>query len=101
MAKIQIFVFGLNKVGKTTLVEYLREKKFVPQSPTIGVSISQIIFQNLTMEFTDVGGQKQFRQMWEEHLKQPHVLVYVIDASDRDEDRVQDGRFELHKLLKK
>ncbi len=100
MAKINIFVFGLNKVGKTTLVEYLREKKFIPQSPTIGVSISQIIFANLTMEFTDVGGQKQFRQMWEEHLKQPHVLVYVIDASDRDEDRVQDGRFELHKLLK-
>jgi ADP-ribosylation factor related protein 1 len=100
MAKINIFVFGLNKVGKTTLVEYLREKKFIPQSPTIGVSISQIIFANLTMEFTDVGGQKQFRQMWEEHLKQPHVLVYVIDASDRDEARVQDGRYELHKLLK-
>ncbi len=100
MAKINIFVFGLNKVGKTTLVEYLREKKFIPQSPTIGVSITQIIFANLTMEFTDVGGQKQFRQMWEEHLKQPHVLVYVIDASDRDEDRVQDGRYELHKLLK-
>ncbi|MBN2153118.1 MAG: hypothetical protein JW839_16820 [Candidatus Lokiarchaeota archaeon] len=87
-------------MGKTTLVEYLREKKFVPQSPTIGVSISQIIFANLTMEFTDVGGQKQFRQMWEEHLKQPHVLVYVIDAADRDEERVQDGRYELHKLLK-
>ncbi|NMC05501.1 MAG: GTP-binding protein [Candidatus Lokiarchaeota archaeon] len=100
MAKINIFVFGLNKVGKTTLVEYLREKKFVPQTPTIGVSISQIIFANLTMEFTDVGGQKQFRQMWEEHLKQPHVLVYVIDASDREEERVQDGRNELHKLLK-
>ncbi len=100
MAKINIFVFGLNKVGKTTLVEYMREKKFVPQSPTIGVSISQIIFSNLTMEFTDVGGQKQFRQMWEEHLKQPHILVYVIDAADRDEDRVQDGRYELHKLLK-
>nr|MDO8083468.1 ADP-ribosylation factor-like protein [Candidatus Sigynarchaeum springense] len=100
MAKINIYIFGLNKVGKTTLVEYLREKKFIPQSPTIGVSISQIIFANLTMEFTDVGGQKQFRQMWEEHLKQPHVLVYVIDASDRDEERVQDGRYELHKLLK-
>ncbi|MHA1680009.1 MAG: ADP-ribosylation factor-like protein [Promethearchaeota archaeon] len=99
MAKIQIFLFGLNKVGKTTLVEYFREKKFIPQSPTIGVSISQIVFSNLTLEFTDVGGQKRFRKDWENYLKRPHIMVYVIDASDRDEQRIQDGRNELHKLM--
>nr|MDO8112802.1 ADP-ribosylation factor-like protein [Candidatus Sigynarchaeota archaeon] len=99
MAKISIFIFGLDRVGKTTIVEFLKEKKYIPQNPTIGVSISQIVFQNLTMEFTDVGGQKKFRADWDNYLKKPHVLVFVIDASDRDDERIQEGRMELHKLL--
>ncbi|MFX0102359.1 MAG: ADP-ribosylation factor-like protein [Candidatus Hodarchaeota archaeon] len=97
--KIQIFVFGVSKVGKTTLVQYFREKRFIPQAPTIGVSINQLIFSNLTMEFIDVGGQKVFRREWNNYLKQPHILAFVIDASDRDEERMQDGRDELYKLL--
>ncbi|MBD3185812.1 GTP-binding protein [Candidatus Bathyarchaeota archaeon] len=99
VAKIQIFLFGLNQVGKTTLVEYFREQKFIPQSPTIGVSITHIVFANLTLEFTDVGGQKRFRKDWENYLKRPHIMVYVIDASDRDEERISDGRRELHRLI--
>ena len=43
--RISIFIFGLDRVGKTTIVEFLKEKKFLPQNPTIGVSISQIVFQ--------------------------------------------------------
>jgi len=97
--RISIFIFGLDRVGKTTIVEFLKEKKFLPQNPTIGVSISQIVFQNLTLEFTDVGGQKRFRADWPNYLKKPHVLVFVIDASDRDDTRIQEARQELHKLL--
>src|SRR5271157_6566704 len=94
--RISIFIFGLDRVGKTTIVEFLKEKKFLPQNPTIGVSISQIVFQNLTLEFTDVGGQKRFRADWDNYLKKPHVLVFVIDASDRDDARIQEARQELH-----
>lgn len=97
--RISIFIFGLDRVGKTTIVEFLKEKKYIPQNPTIGVSISQIVFQNLTLEFTDVGGQKRFRADWDNYLKKPHVLVFVIDASDRDDARIQEARQELHKLL--
>ncbi len=99
MPKLQIFVFGLDRVGKTTLVSYLQENKFVNHAPTIGVSISKIILSNLTLEFTDVGGQKRFRPDWENYLKQPHIMVFVVDASDRSEDRIQDGRSELHRML--
>nr|MDO8118779.1 Arf family protein [Candidatus Sigynarchaeota archaeon] len=99
MPKLQIFVFGLDRVGKTTLVSYLQENKFVNHAPTIGVSISQIVLSNLTLEFTDVGGQKRFRPDWENYLKQPHIMVFVIDASDRAEERIQEGRNELHRML--
>ncbi|MFX0103543.1 MAG: ADP-ribosylation factor-like protein [Candidatus Hodarchaeota archaeon] len=96
--KIQIFIFGLNKAGKSTLIEYFRERKFIPQSPTIGVSITQMVFSNLVLEFTDVGGQEAFRKQWGVYLQSPHILVFVIDALDRDESRIQAGKEELLKM---
>ena len=98
--KLSIFVFGLSKAGKTTLIEYFRQRKFIPQSPTIGVSISQIIFQKLVLDFTDVGGQDMFRKQWDNYLKKPHILVFVIDGVDRDTTRMQTAKMELQKMIR-
>nr|MDO8114634.1 ADP-ribosylation factor-like protein [Candidatus Sigynarchaeota archaeon] len=98
--RISIFVFGLHKAGKSTIIEYLRQKKFVPQTPTLGVSISQLIFQKLVMEFTDVGGQEVFRKQWDSYLAKPHVLVFVIDALDRDPNHITDAKGELDRMLR-
>jgi len=98
--KINIFVFGLSRAGKSTIIEFFRQKKFVPQSPTMGVSISQIVLQKLTLEFTDVGGQAVFRKQWDSYLVKPHVLVFVIDALDRDEHHIADAREEMDRMLR-
>ncbi len=98
--KIGVFVFGLSRAGKSTIVEYFRQKKFVPQSPTMGVSISQLIFQKLVLEFTDVGGQEVFRKQWNSYLARPHVLVFVIDGTNRDANHVADAKEELDRMLK-
>ncbi|MHA1847271.1 MAG: ADP-ribosylation factor-like protein [Promethearchaeota archaeon] len=97
--RIKVFIFGLNKVGKSTIVEFFREKKFIPQSPTIGVSISQLIFSNLTIEFTDVGGQELYRKEWTTYLQKPHLLMFVIDSSDRDPERIRSAQIELRRIL--
>ncbi|MBD3185865.1 GTP-binding protein, partial [Candidatus Bathyarchaeota archaeon] len=96
---IKIFIFGLNQVGKTTIVEYFRERKFIPQSPTIGVSISRLIFSRLVLDITDVGGQELFRREWTSYLKKPHVLMFVIDGTDRITSRIRQGRQELDRIL--
>ncbi|MHA1680665.1 MAG: ADP-ribosylation factor-like protein [Promethearchaeota archaeon] len=96
---IRIFIFGLGKAGKTTIVEYFREKKFIPQAPTIGVSISRLIFSKLILDITDVGGQELFRREWTSYLNKPHVLIFVIDGMDRDAARIKEGRKELMRIL--
>ncbi|NMC03946.1 MAG: GTP-binding protein [Candidatus Lokiarchaeota archaeon] len=98
--RIGVFVFGLSRAGKSTIVEYFRQKKFVPQTPTMGVSISQLIFQKLVLEFTDVGGQEAFRKQWNSYLAKPHVLVFVIDALNRDANHIADAKEELERMLK-
>jgi small GTP-binding protein len=100
MEKISIFVFGLDHSGKTTLIEFFRQKKFLPQMPTLGVSISRIIFQKLTFEFTDVGGQESIRKQWDSYLKKPNLLVFVLDAMDRDPARIETAKKELDRILK-
>ncbi|MEX2681559.1 MAG: ADP-ribosylation factor-like protein [Candidatus Sigynarchaeota archaeon] len=98
--KIGVFVFGLSRAGKSTIIEYFRQRKFVPQTPTMGVSISQLIFQKLVLEFTDVGGQEIFRKQWNSYLARPHVLVFVIDGLNRDENHINDAKGELDRMLK-
>ncbi|MBN2150565.1 MAG: hypothetical protein JW839_03865 [Candidatus Lokiarchaeota archaeon] len=98
--RIGVFVFGLSRAGKSTIVEYFRQKRFVPQTPTMGVSISQLIFQKLVLEFTDVGGQEVFRKQWNSYLARPHVLVFVIDGLNRDDNHISDARGELDRMLK-
>ncbi|MHA1699065.1 MAG: ADP-ribosylation factor-like protein [Promethearchaeota archaeon] len=97
---IQIFIFGLGKAGKTTMVEYFREGRFIPQAPTIGVSINRLVFSKLVLEFTDVGGQEAYRKEWVNYLKRPHVLVFVLDASDRDPSRIELASKELFRILR-
>lgn len=94
-----VFLFGLNKAGKSTIVEFFREKRFLPQTPTLGVSITQLVFSELVVEFTDVGGQEAFRKDWTTYLKKPHVLLFVIDGLDRDPARIRDASAELRRIL--
>ncbi len=99
--KISLFIFGLDRAGKTTIIEFLRQKKFIPQNrPTLGVQISQLIFQNLQLEVFDAGGQANVRSQWEIYLQKPHVLVFVIDATDKDQKRIQEARGELDRILR-
>lgn len=45
-----------------------------------------------------VGGGEDLRRYWCDYLRKTHVLVYVVDSSDRS--RLPLARAELHRLLK-
>lgn len=38
------------------------------------------------------------RKYWEDYLRRTHILVYVVDSSDRG--RLPQAKDELHRLLK-
>lgn len=45
-----------------------------------------------------VGGGEDLRPYWSDYLKRTHVLVYVVDSSDRS--RLPLAKAELHRLLR-
>ncbi|GAB4309187.1 MAG: hypothetical protein Kow0069_08130 [Promethearchaeota archaeon] len=94
---VRLFVFGLDKAGKTTLVKYLKERRFLPQTPTLGVDVAQLVLEKVKFLTTDVGGQAHLRATWENFLDHPDVLLFVVDSAD-DEDRLAVARDELHRI---
>ena len=48
--------------------------------------------------FSAVGGREDLRRYWSDYLRRTHVLVYVVDSSDRK--RLPLAKAELHRLLK-
>lgn len=96
--EIRLFVFGLDRAGKTTTIARLQENQFAPQRPTLGVNITQIVMGNIKFNVVDVGGQKHLRGQWEAQIKDPHLLVFVVDCTDTD-DRLAEAREELFRIL--
>ena len=79
-----IFMFGLHKAGKTTLVRSLQNRKLENISPTISVDVSKIFMDNLSIMVYDSPGQEKYRQLWTPHLKGQDALVFVVDITAQD-----------------
>ncbi|KAI3462171.1 hypothetical protein Pfo_018834 [Paulownia fortunei] len=67
--------------------------------PTVGFNMRKVTKGNVTIKLWDLGGQRRFRSMWERYCRGVSVIVYVVDAADRDSIPI--SRSELHDLLKK
>ncbi|CRK91359.1 CLUMA_CG005032, isoform A [Clunio marinus] len=83
--QISILIIGLNNSGKSTIVNFFKNKD-VRKSvsiPTIGFNIEH--FENQGVSFTayDMAGIGRYRNLWEHHFKTCNGIVFVIDSSDR------------------
>eukprot|EP01106_Pelomyxa_sp_JSP_P013976 TRINITY_DN431_c0_g1_i4.p1 TRINITY_DN431_c0_g1~~TRINITY_DN431_c0_g1_i4.p1 ORF type:complete len:146 (-),score=41.38 TRINITY_DN431_c0_g1_i4:216-653(-) len=65
--------------------------------PTMGFNMRKVTKGNVTIKLWDLGGQPRFRQMWERYCRGVNVIVFVVDAADRD--KFEAARKELHELL--
>ena len=95
--KLSMFIFGLDRAGKTTLVDYLQQEKYFDHTPTLGINISHIALGRISLEFNDLGGQQAFRSSWMDYWKNPDVLVFVVDAADTG--RLGEARDALWSIL--
>ncbi|MBD3187716.1 GTP-binding protein, partial [Candidatus Bathyarchaeota archaeon] len=77
-----MFLFGLDRAGKTTLVEYLKSETFKDHAPTLGVNVAHIVLGNVRFEFNDLGGQAAFRTTWMDYWNDPDLMVFMVDATD-------------------
>ncbi|XP_061818650.2 ADP-ribosylation factor-like 10 [Nerophis lumbriciformis] len=98
--KRQVLVLGLDGAGKSSMLQRLTPGG-VKRSccrPTRGFNFMSISAPACQLNFLEIGGGKELRQYWSEYLIRTHILVYVVDSSDRS--RFHLAKSELHHLLK-
>jgi len=80
---IPIVLIGLQYAGKTTLVNWLKEKRFTRPKPTAGVVVEKIEIDDIFFNIYDISGQKTFREdMWKSNVLTSLGVIFVLDSSD-------------------
>jgi len=87
--EFSVIIVGLDNAGKTTLLEKIKSmyNKTLPLppdkiAPTIGQNIGRIVLPSTILQFWDLGGQRDIRNIWERYYDECHAVAYVVDASD-------------------
>lgn len=65
--------------------------------PTVGFNLKRIQRGHVTLKAWDIGGQPQYRTMWERYCINSSCIVFVVDSADREALPI--AKEELHTLL--
>lgn len=94
----KMLFLGLDNAGKTTLLGSLASGRVKSCKPTIRPNYDELVLGNVTFQAYDLGGHESARTLWQEYMIDVGVIVYIIDASDRE--RFEESHRELCQLLR-
>jgi len=98
--EMDLTLVGLQNSGKSSLVNVITTGKFEDNTiPTVGFNKGKVTKGNVTIKLWDIGGQAQFRSMWERYCRGVNAIVFVVDAAD--EKLFDVAKKELEDLLSK
>jgi small GTP-binding protein len=83
MEKIKkVSIMGLPGVGKSSLIKLLSEQS-VPRDyvPTVGIDFGDTKVGSFKVSLWDLGGQDQFRFMWDSFLPGTNTILLVTDST--------------------
>lgn len=92
----KIVICGLDSAGKTTMVSFLQNGTFMEHTPTMGKEMTTMEVQGIRINIMDMGGQKDFRDLWIGEANHAECVIFMIDAYARE--RFNEARDELWKL---
>jgi small GTP-binding protein len=72
---------GLDSAGKSTIIDFLREGRFVEHTPTMGKRKLELDVEGTRISLFDMGGQESFRDLWFGEMKTAKCVVFVIDEA--------------------
>lgn len=91
--------YGFQQQNKSATAELVLEVCVtVTRSTGLRPGTSFLVLLFFETSLVAVGGGEDLRRYWSDYLKRAHVLVYVVDASDRS--RLPLAKAELHRLLR-
>ena len=92
----KVVITGLDSSGKTTLVSFLQNGTFIEHTPTMGKELTTMEVQGIRINIMDMGGQKDFRELWLHEMSDAECVIFMIDAYARE--RFNEAKDELWKL---
>ncbi|KAJ4832421.1 hypothetical protein Tsubulata_026338, partial [Turnera subulata] len=82
---LRVLILGIDKSGKTTLLEKLKAvysnfKGLPPDRlvPTVGLNLANIEASNRKLIFWDLGGQPGLRPIWEKYYEESHAMRVLL-----------------------
>ncbi len=92
---------GISKVGKSCILNYLKNKKFLSNSkPTISTEIMELVVDSYKFNAYDVGGQEKLRVNWWNLPRLPDAIIWVIDISAAsDKNTWKESKNEFEKMI--
>ncbi|MBN2153854.1 MAG: GTP-binding protein [Candidatus Lokiarchaeota archaeon] len=88
---------GLDSAGKSTIIDFLREGRFINHTPTMGKRKLEIDIEGTRISMFDMGGQQSFRDLWFGEMKTAKCVVFVIDKAAPH--RFPEAKAEFQKVL--
>ena len=92
----KIVICGLDSSGKTSLVSFLQTGTYIEHTPTMGKELTKLEVQGVRINLMDMGGQRDFRDLWLGELSTAECVIFMIDAYARE--RFSEAKDELWKL---
>lgn len=92
----KIVICGLDSSGKTSLVSFLQTGTYIEHTPTMGKELTKLEVQGIRINLMDMGGQRDFRDLWLGELSTAECVIFMIDAYARE--RFNEAKDELWKL---
>ncbi|MFX0094818.1 MAG: ADP-ribosylation factor-like protein [Candidatus Hodarchaeota archaeon] len=101
--EFNVYFFGLDFAGKTTMVNYWQQKTYTPaRSATQSLELYQIEINGIKLQIYDLPGQKIFQKfLWPSVFKtlKPDVLLFYISVAKKEERRWSEAFKALKKVL--
>jgi small GTP-binding protein len=79
---IKVFLFGIDRAGKTAIVNYLKAGTPKNAKPTLAFNILSLDFGDFELQVWDAPGQQNLRRLWNNGYNQAKFMIYVLDVSD-------------------
>jgi small GTP-binding protein len=96
----EVLMMGLHSVGKTSILEKIKTNEIVETMPTIGFMVEVTTFENLKISYWDLGGNHKIYPIYRHYFQSASALIFVIDATDRDSDHLDQMKELICKILK-